>query len=72
MGVRQQMLILGAPRCFKIVFSLLHPASSEISTDQSFADKEGRKKKKKKRAHKINNYLSILFHHDNKQMVLIF
>ena len=30
------------------------------------------KKKKKKKETQINNYLSILFHHDNKQMVLIF
>lgn len=45
----------------------MHPAPTEISAEQSFADKE-----EKKKAHKINNYLSILFHHDNKQMVLIF
>lgn len=66
MGGRQQTRIFGAPRCFKIVLHLCiqHPLKSQlIKVLQT---------RKKKKAHKINNYLSILFHHDNKQMVLIF
>lgn len=65
MGGRQQMLRFGAPRCFKIVFHfcIQHPLKSQqIKLLQT----------RKKKAYKINNYLSILFHHDNKQMVLIF
>lgn len=67
MGGRQQTQVFGAPRCFKIVLHLCiqHPLKSQLS-------KVSQTRRKKKKAHKINNYLSILFHHDNKQMVLIF
>ena len=58
--------------CFKILFHfhILNSLTSEqIKVLQIISQK---KNKKKRQQTQINNYLSILFHHDNKQMVLIF
>lgn len=62
--------VIGDIGVFLNYFSLSHSKFPKLWTDQSFTDYPS--KKKKRQESQINNYLSILFHHDNKQMVLIF
>ena len=58
--------------CFKILFHFHIPNSLNSEQIKVLQIIPQRKKKKKRQETQINNYLSILFHHDNKQMVLIF
>ena len=67
-----KLQLFGIAMCFKIIFHVHIPNSlnsEQIKVLQIILPK---RKKKKRPETQINNYLSILFHHDNKQMVLIF
>lgn len=69
----EKLQLFGTLACFKIIFHFHIPNSlnsEQIKVLQIIP--ENKKRKKKRQETQINNYLSILFHHDNKQMVLIF
>lgn len=68
---KKKLQLFGTVVCFKILFHF-HIPNSLNSEQIKVLQIIPQKKKKKRQETQINNYLSILFHHDNKQMVLIF
>lgn len=69
-GREKKLQLFGTVVCFKILFHF-HILNS-LNSEQIKVLQIIPQKKKKRQETQINNYLSILFHHDNKQMVLIF